>query len=153
MEAKKVQALSIYDKYGGYEFFHSCIYDLYLSMCEHPEISYHFVGVDIEKLSHLQTQFLVRAIGGPDLYQGRPIVDVHRHMKVSLFEFKEIAIAFRNVFLKNGVSVEDTDFIMSFVGSHQKEIVTVRSNFMDRIMRPMYRWFKKISMKIFHPSR
>jgi hemoglobin len=153
VEIQKDQAVSIYEKYGGYEFFHGCIYELYLSMFEHPEISYHFVGVDIERLSKHQAQFLVRAIGGPDLYKGRPIIDVHKEMKVSLFEFKEIASAFRNVFLKRGVSVEDTDIIMSFVGSRQRDIVTVKSNFMDRFMKPIYRWFKKIARKIFHSSR
>ena len=149
MAERKLQPLTIYDKYGGYEFFHGCIYDLYIDMFDHPEISYHFIGVNIERLSQLQTQYLIRAIGGPDQYEGRPIKNIHRFMRITAFEFDEIAVAFKNVFLKNGVSIEDTEFIMEFVASHKSEIVTAKSNFMDKLMRPIYRFFKKISKRFF----
>jgi hemoglobin len=135
---------NIYEKYGGYDFFHCCIYDLYLSMFEHPEISYHFVGVDIERLSKHQTQFLVCAIGGPELYQGGPIKEVHQHMQITPYEFKEIAKAFRNVFVQNGVETADVDIIMNFVTSHQFDVVTAKSNPVDRFMKSIYRMFDKI---------
>lgn len=112
-------------------------------MFDHPEIAYHFLGVDLEELSKLQTQFLVRAIGGPDLYQGKPIAKVHKRMGVTPFEFNEIALSFTNVFLKNGVSQEDTDIIMKFVGGHEADIVTAKTSLIDRIMRPIYRFFRK----------
>lgn len=134
---------NIYDKYGGKEFFHDCIYGLYLDMFDRPEISYHFVGVDIYRLSELQTQYLIRAIGGPDIYQGRPIREVHRDLEITPFQFKEIASAFRDVFLAKGVSKKDADFIMKFVAGHEKDIVTVKTSFMDRLMRPIYKFFKK----------
>ncbi len=131
--------MSIYEKYGGWEFFHKCIYGLYLEMFDHPEISYHFLGVNIETLSKNQTQFLVRAIGGPSLYEGRPIKEVHVHKDISLFQFKEIARAFEQVFLKNGVSKEDVRVIMTFVASFEKQVVTKKITLIDRIMIPCYR--------------
>jgi hemoglobin len=82
------QPNSIYAKYGGYDFFHKCIYDLYLDMFDHPEISYHFVGVDIERLSKFQALFLTRAIGGPDVYKGGIIKDVHGHMGITPYHCK-----------------------------------------------------------------
>lgn len=139
-----VAITSIYDKYGGEDFFHDCIYALYLDMFDHPEISYHFVGVNIETLSRHQTQYLIRAIGGPDEYQGRPLVQVHKHLGVTKFQFKEIAKAFRQVFIDKGVSAEDADFIMKFVAGHEKAIVTRRWAWIDRIMRPFYRFWKKL---------
>lgn len=135
--------MTIYEKYGGFDFFHRCIYGLYLDMFDHPEIAYHFVGVDLERLSKLQTQFLVRAIGGPDQYQGGPIKEVHLKMKITPFEFNQIAIAFRGVFEKAGVVKEDVDTIMTFIASHQSEIVTAKSNRIDRFMRPIYRFCRR----------
>lgn len=134
---------TLYDKYGGYDFFHDCIYGLYLDMFDHPEIAYHFVGVDIERLSRQQTDFLVRAIGGPDLYDGGALREVHAGMDITPFQFDEIAMAFRQVFIDKGVSPEDADAIMAFVASHRHDIVTARTSAMDRIMRPFYRFIRK----------
>lgn len=135
--------ITIFEKYGGYDFWHSCIHDLYLDMFDHPEIAYHFIGVDIEELSKLQTQYLIRAIGGPDIYQGRPVPDLHREMGITYFQFDEIAKSFRDVFLKKGVAVQDVSTIMKFVGGHEKVIVTRKTSWIDRLMRPFYRFVRK----------
>ncbi len=138
---------TIYDKYGGHDFFHSCIYALYLDMFDHPEISFHFIGIDIETLAKHQTQYLIRAIGGPDLYQGRSILDVHKHLEITPFQFKEIARAFRQVFIDKGMSVEDADVIMKFVSGHKRAIVTRPTSLIDRIMRPIYKFWNTIFRK------
>lgn len=135
--------MTIYQKYGGYDFFHQCIYLLYLDMFDHPEIAYHFLGVDIEKLAIQQTNYLIRAIGGPDLYQGGPVKEVHRHMGVTKFQFHKIAQSFRQVFLDKGVSPEDTLVIMTFVAGHEADIVTRKTSLIDQIMRPIYRFIRK----------
>ena len=134
--------MTIYEKYGGYNFWHATVYALYLDMFDHPEISYHFIGVDIHKLSRLQTQFLIRAIGGPDQYEGLPIADVHRNLDITPFQFQEIAKSFRQVFLDKGVDKKDVKEIMQFISGHEKDIVTTKASFMDRIMRPIYRFFR-----------
>ena len=136
--------MTIYEKYGGYDFFHECIYGLYLDMFDHPEIAFHFLGVDLERLSRQQTNYLIRAIGGPDLYDGGTVKDVHAHMGITKFQYAEIAKAFRQVFLDKGVSPEDTDFIMNFVASHATQIVTRKTSLIDQIMRPIYRIFRKV---------
>ena len=142
-------SVTIYEKYGGYDFFHRCIYGLYLSMFEHPEISYHFIGVDIELLSKLQTQFLVRAIGGPDIYEGRPIKVVHMPKNISDYEFVEIAKAFRQVFIKHGVEQNDVDFIMKFVASFESQVVSVKINRMDKFVLTIIHFFKKLAHRFF----
>jgi len=134
---------TIFEKYGGHDFFKDCIYSLYLDMFDHPEISYHFIGVDIHVLSQNQTAYLIRAIGGPDLYIGRPLPEVHKNLDITTYQFKEIAKAFRQVFIDKGVSKEDAEVIMKFVSGHEKAIVTRKSSWIDRVMKPIYRFFKK----------
>lgn len=138
---------SIYEKYGGYPFFHDCIYALYLDMFDHPEIAYHFIGVDIAKLSHLQAQYLTRAIGGPNYYDGRDVKALHADMKITPFQFGEIAQAFRGIFLKRGVSPADVEIIMHFILKHKKVIVTAESSPMDKVMRPVYGFARKYLAK------
>ena len=116
-------------------------------MFDHPEISYHFFGVDIETLSQNQTHYLIRAIGGPDLYQGRTMPDVHKDLDITSFQFQQIALAFRQVFLDKGVEKDDVDVIMNFVLAHEKVIVTEKNSRIDKIMRPIYRFFRKYFRK------
>ena len=68
---------SIYEKYGGYSTIYNAIEDLYEEMCDHPEIAQHFLGVDLERLIKLQTQFVSKALGGPVEYKGRPMGRAH----------------------------------------------------------------------------
>lgn len=131
--------MTIYEKYGGYDFFHGTIYALYLDMFDHPEISYHFIGVDIHRLSRMQTQYLIRAIGGPNLYEGGSIPEVHRNMQITPFQFKEIANSFRQIFLDKGVAPADVSIIMNFIAGHKKQIVTANQSLIDKIMKPFYR--------------
>lgn len=65
-------------------------------------------------------------------------------MEITPFQFNEIAFAFRGVFLKKGVSMEDVDVIMKFVSGHDKDIVTAKSSLIDRIMKYIYRLFKTL---------
>jgi hypothetical protein len=50
--------ITIYEKYGGFDFFHNIIYQLYIELFDHVEISYHFLGVNLQKLSLLQAQVM-----------------------------------------------------------------------------------------------
>lgn len=91
--------MTIYDKYGGYDFFHKIIYELYLELFDHIEISYHFIGVDIERLSNLQAQYLCEAIGGPKMYQGRNIAVVHKYLRVTDYEFDTVVVTAKNTLM------------------------------------------------------
>lgn len=133
--------MTIYEKYGGYDFFHNTIYELYLDLFDRPEISHHFVGVDIVTLSKHQAQFLCRGVGGPIIYEGQPIKEVHQNMDISLFQFKEVAKAFKEIFLKNGVDPSDAEHIMQFIGRYKNQIVECQESPIDKFMIPIYKIF------------
>lgn len=137
--------MTIYDKYGGFEFWHDCVWHLYLDMGDHPEIGHHFLGVNLERLSRKQAEFLVSHIGGPDLYKGPPISVVHKAMDISEFQFEAIAESFTRVFRKKGVEEQDVVSIMSFIASFKKDIVETELAPIDRVMIPIYRFaFKNL---------
>lgn len=137
-------AQSIYEKYGGYDFFHKIIYELYLELFDHLEISYHFIGVDIERLSNLQAQYLCEAIGGPPMYKGRNITVVHKRLKVTEYEFDTVAKRFAEIFKRNGLNEDEVKFIMAFIKSKQVDVVTAKNTTMDRIARYFYKRIKKL---------
>lgn len=139
---------NIYSKYGGFDFWHDCIYELYLKLLDHPELSYHFINLDIEKLSSLQTQYLVRYIGGPHRYDGRPIQRVYENLDITSFQFEEIVKAFSEVFRSKGVEERDIKSIIRFIKGHKRAIVTAKWNIMDIIMRPIYALYDWYQIKV-----
>lgn len=136
--------MNIYDKYGGYDFFHKIIYELYLELFDHLEVSYHFIGVDIERLSNLQAQYLCEAIGGPPMYKGRDITKVHKYLRVTDYEFETVAKRFSEIFKSNGLTNDEIEFIMAFIKSKQTCVVTAKNTLIDRVMRFLYKRLKKI---------
>ncbi len=137
-------AQTIYDKYGGYDFFHKIIYELYLELFDHLEISYHFIGVDIERLSNLQAQYLCEVIGAPPMYKGRNITAVHKRLRVTEYEFDTVAKRFADIFKRNGLNEDEVKFIMTFIKSKQVDVVTAKNTPMDRIARFIYKRIKKL---------
>ena len=137
--AEKVEVISIYEKYGDFEFWHGMIYQLYLDMGDHPEISYHFIGVDLEWLSRRQAEFLVTHIGGPQLYKGPSIKVVHRAMKISGFQFDQILQAFRLIFIKNDIHEDDVKAIMDVISPFKGDIAKTNETVIDKLMIPVYR--------------
>ncbi len=137
--------ITIYEKNGGFEFFHKIIYELYLELFDHLEISYHFFGVDMLTLSQRQAEFLCEAIGGPPMYKGGNIAIVHKRMRITEYEFDTVAKRFGEIFKRNGLTDDEVDYIMDFVRSKKSVIVTAKNTPMDRIMRFIYKRIKGIS--------
>lgn len=131
--------ITIYEKYGGFDFFHKIIYQLYIELFDHLEISYHFFGVDLQKLSLLQAQFLCEAIGGPKMYQGGNIQVVHKHMKVTDYEYETVVKRFEEIFERNGLDKDEVKFIGAFIRSNKNQIVTSKNTWIDRIARYFYK--------------
>ena len=144
--------ITIYEKYGGFDFFHNIIYQLYIELFDHIEISHHFFGVNLEKLSILQTQYLCEAIGGPPMYKGADIQIVHKFMKVTDYEFETVVDRFEEIFKNNGLKPEEVKFIGSFIRSKRSVIVTSKNTPIDRIARYIYKRIFKIK-KIFKELR
>jgi truncated hemoglobin YjbI len=141
--------ISIYARYGDFVFWHGFIYDLYLELFDHPEVSYHFLGVNLLRLSELQTQFLIEHIGGPKVFEGRSIKKVHRDMDITNYQFQVVAKRFEGVFLDNGISKKDTAVIMKFIAANKKDIVTSDWSPIDCVMMPIYNLFKNLKQALF----
>jgi hemoglobin len=138
---------NLYEKYG-FDKFHYCILQLYLDLYDHPEIAYHFIGVDLKKLALHQAEFLCSHIGGPThMYKGQELSFVHENMDITPFQFREIAKVFKKIFLENDIDKSDVKTIMEFIAQQRKGIVTAKWSFMDFIMIPIYKIYAYISKR------
>lgn len=137
-------AQTIYEKYGGFDFFHNIIYQLYIELFDHIEISYHFLGVDLHRLSELQAQFLCEALGSPKMYQGGNIEVVHKYMRITEFEFELVVDRFLEIFTRNGLEKEEVRVIENFIRSKKAMIVTSKNSWIDSLARYFYKRISKI---------
>ena len=129
---------SIYEKYGGYNTIYNIIFELYQELCDHPEIAIHFIGVDIDRLIRLQTQFVSRALGANIEYKGRPLGRAHHHLDITNFQYNEVQRIFANLFVKHGFSEEDANTVRELLKEEQAKIVTAKWSLIDMIVKPFY---------------
>lgn len=130
--------VSIYEKNGGYETFYKCVIELYKELIDHPEISYHFIGVDIEKLSKLQTQMLSILLGAEIDYTGRPLKVSHSDLSITHYQFNIVIRFFRYIFENNNFDKKDIKEIIKRLESQRNNIVTKKTAIIDKIMSPFY---------------
>jgi hemoglobin len=129
---------TIYEKYGGYNTIYNIIFELYQELCDHPEIAIHFLGVDIDRLIKLQTQFVSRALGADIEYKGRPLGRSHHHLDITNFQYNEVQKIFAKLFVKHGFSEEDANTVRELLKAEQKKIVTAKWSLIDMIVKPFY---------------
>jgi hemoglobin len=131
-------AQSIYDKYGGYNTIYNIIFELYQELCDHPEIAIHFLGVDIDRLIRLQTQFVSKALGAEIEYKGRPLRRAHHDLDITGFQYKEVEKIFTALFKKHGFSEEDVEAVKGLLKAERGKIVTAKWSLIDMIVKPFY---------------
>lgn len=122
-----------------YNRVYGVIVNLYEELCDHPEIAQHFIGVDIERLIKLQTQYVSRALGYNITYTGRPLYRAHHPMKITKFQYEEVSKIFAKLFVKHGFCDEDVQKIRNSLIQLEQVIVSSRYNIIDQIVKPFYK--------------
>ena len=79
---------SIYDRIGGEDGIAQLVDSFYAKVTADPELAPYFEHAPMDKLLRMQREFFAMATGGPIVYSGRPISEVHRHMAISRREFQ-----------------------------------------------------------------
>ncbi|WP_034733023.1 group 1 truncated hemoglobin [Bacteriovorax sp. Seq25_V] len=123
---------------SGYNRVYSVIVNLYEELCDHPEIAVHFIGIDIDRLIKLQTQFVSRALGYDVEYTGRPLYRAHHPLKITDFQYEEVDKIFARLFLKHGFSEDDAKKIKECLIQVRPAIVSSKWSLIDQIVKPFY---------------
>lgn len=69
--------MALYDDIGGAPAVRAALDAFYPRVLADPALSSFFEGVDIDRLKRTQEGFFSMALGGPDEYSGRSLVDAH----------------------------------------------------------------------------
>lgn len=114
---------SLFDKYGGFNTFTAVVSSFYQKVLDSNELEYYFRNVNIDSLMAHQTNFISRALGGPDAYEGQDLRQAHINLDITIPHFQEVAELLGEALEEAGVAAEDIDSIITLVGSLQDQVI------------------------------
>jgi hemoglobin len=83
--------MSIYESIGGEAALAAVVDDLYERILADEMLSAFFVGTNLNKLKGRQIEFFGQALGGPMVYQGGTMKDVHRGLGIERAHLDRVA--------------------------------------------------------------
>lgn len=117
-------AESLFEKYGGFDTFTQVVSNFYQKVLDSEELEHYFRGVNMDSLMAHQTNFIAKALGGPDAYEGRDLRQAHINLDITIPHFQEVAELLEESLEEVGVESDDVVSIIQLVGSLQDQIVT-----------------------------
>ena len=78
----------LYEQIGGADSIARLVDVFYARVLADPELKHFFAGVEMAKLRRMQVELFSAALGGPQKYSGRPMIQAHRHLKIGLHDYQ-----------------------------------------------------------------
>jgi hemoglobin len=83
--------VSIYEAIGGEPALVAVVDDFYVRVLADPQLAGFFAGASMPKLKGRQVEFFAAALGGPSVYQGASMRQVHAGRGISQADFDRVA--------------------------------------------------------------
>lgn len=80
--------VTLYEQIGGTDGISRLIAAFYSRVLADPQLKPFFAHVEMAKLRRMQVELFSAALGGPQRYSGRPIIEAHRHLKIGLQDYQ-----------------------------------------------------------------
>lgn len=97
---------NLFEQLGGGAVLQALVDDFVDRMVADPMIGFHFHGVDVPTLKVREAQFAAVALGSDEVYQGRPVRQVHATRAISGGQFARRREILRLVLVEHQVSPE-----------------------------------------------
>lgn len=81
---------TLYDQVGGETKLSAVVRSFYGRVTADPDLAPFFVGIDMDRLEAHQRSFLAAALGGPELFTGRPLEEAHAGLGVVDDDFDRV---------------------------------------------------------------
>ena len=126
------QTKSLYDRLGGEAAITAVVADFVGRAASDPAVNFVRKGTarewnpspeNVAKLKKHLTQFLCSVTGGPQVYEGRDMVTVHKGMEISDAEFNAIAADLQASLMAFNVPQKEQDELMAIAATTRGQIV------------------------------
>jgi len=116
--------VSVYELIGGEPALVAVVDDFYERVLADPQLAPFFAGANMPKLKGRQVEFFAAALGGPDLYQGGSMRQVHAGRGIGQADFDKVAFHLTHALSAAGVPGETVTQIAGVVLPLAGEIVS-----------------------------
>ena len=113
---------SIYERIGGADGISELVDEFYKKVTEDEVLKSYFAHACVGKLINMQKQFFTAATGGPMLYSGRPLKEVHKHLNISRYEFDRYVNHLVTTLKERGISEEDGREVVAKINIYADDI-------------------------------
>jgi hemoglobin len=117
---------SIYETIGGEPALVAVVDDFYARVLSDAQLAAFFAGANMRKLKGRQVEFFAAALGGPSLYQGASMRQVHAGRGISQADFDRVAVHLAGSLADAGVPREIVTEIAAAIIPLADEIVSRR---------------------------
>ena len=119
--------MSIYEEIGGAPALAAAVDDFYVRVLADTELAGYFEGVDLGRLKAHQRSFLAAAVGGSEIYAGRPMKEAHARLAITQKHFDRVVGHLVDTLTELSVPAEIIGEIGSKLIPLQEQIVTPAS--------------------------
>lgn len=130
-ETKQSMEVSLFEKIGGSEAVIAMVSKFYDIVTKDPSLKRYFVGVEFDKLRRMQFEFFSAALGGPVQYTGRPIVNAHHHLRITLADFQRFVCYMRDVLASYPLTERDRYDINGRLNLYANDVVSAGLGIVD----------------------
>lgn len=117
--------ISLYEKYGGLPTIIPIVEAFYRRVLANDHLQPYFRGVNLQKLSDHQVNFIAVAMGAPSaIYTGRSLREAHAHLQVTDVAFALVAKALEDSLREGGVEEEDVTTMVSAIVGLKREVLS-----------------------------
>lgn len=113
---------SIYERIGGQEGIDRLVDDFYERVVNDSVLASYFKHASVGKIIEMQRVFLAAATGGPNVYAGRPLRDVHHRLGISRYEFDRYVQLLVEALAETGLNEEDQKQVVASINIYAEDI-------------------------------
>ncbi len=116
---------TLYERLGGSEKITQIAHDIVDNHLVNPHISTRFAGADPASLKKGAATFFITGSGGPEVYEGKDMLTVHKGLNISPAEFMAVLDDSLAAMEKNSVGVSEQQEVLYILYSFREQIVQV----------------------------
>lgn len=116
---------SLYERLGGTEGITRIAGDTVDLHLANPRIAPRYAGKDVAALKNGAATFFIAGTGGPNVYEGKDMLSVHRGMNIDDAEFNAVLDDILAALDKNGIGRREKEEVLFVLYSMKPEIVRV----------------------------
>lgn len=112
----------LFQRLGGAANLADIVREMYDRVLQDPDLAPFFANTSMERLHHMQYQFLASAFDGPVEYAGAELTAIHRGRGITSQHFAKFCGHFADAMEAHGVDPHDVDIALSRLAMFKDKI-------------------------------